>query len=49
LITSNGIRNEGILEEVKVEPVDQKLKIQINLATTCNENEQQYAKGIAEL
>jgi hypothetical protein len=35
-------RNEGILEEMKVEPVDEKIRgIQIKLAVTCNKNEQQ--------
>jgi hypothetical protein len=45
-------RNEEILEELKVEPVDEKLKkkIQIKLTTTSNKNEQhQDAKSNPEL
>jgi hypothetical protein len=35
-------KNGEILEEMKVEPVNVKLRIiQIKLATTCNKNEQQ--------
>jgi len=47
----NHKRNEEILEEVKVETVDKKLKkIQIKLAMTCNMNEQQKdAKNNADL
>jgi len=38
------------LEELKVEPVDEKLRRQIKFVTTCNKNEQQGdAKNIAEL
>ena len=29
-------RNDEILEELKVEPVDEKLRRYIKLATTCN-------------
>ena len=44
-------KNEEILEEMKVEPVNLKLRIiQIKLATTCNKDEQQHdAKNSAEL
>jgi len=44
-------RNEETLEEMKVEPVDEKLKkIQMKLATICNKKEQQQdAKNNAEL
>jgi hypothetical protein len=44
-------RNEEILEELKAEPVDEETKkIQIQLATTCNKNEQQQdGKNSAEL
>jgi hypothetical protein len=31
---------ETILEELNVEPVDEKLKIKIKLTATCNKNEQ---------
>jgi len=34
-------RNEEILEEFKVEAVDEKLGRQLKLAATCNKNEQQ--------
>jgi hypothetical protein len=38
-ILSDHERNEEILEELKVEPVDEELKkIQIKLTTTCNKN-----------
>jgi hypothetical protein len=45
------MRNEDILEEYKVEPVDEKLRRQKSeLSTKCNENEQQQvAKNNAEL
>jgi hypothetical protein len=41
-------RNEEILEQMKVEPVNVKLRIiQTKLATTCNKNEQQHdAKAV---
>jgi hypothetical protein len=40
-------RNEEILEELKVEPAEEKLRNK--LATTCNKNEQQNdAKNNAE-
>jgi len=44
-------KNEEILNELKAEPVDEETKkIQIQLATTCNKNEQQRdGKNIAEL
>jgi hypothetical protein len=44
-------RNEEIVEEMKVDPVNVKLRItQIKLATTSNKNEQQQdAKNNAEL
>jgi len=44
-------RNEEILEQMKAEPVNVKLRIiQNKLATTCNKNEQQHdAKNSAEL
>jgi len=44
-------RDEEILEDLKVEPVDEKTeKIQIKFATTCNVNvQQQDVKSSAEL
>ena len=44
-------RNEEILEELKVESVDEKLTTyKSNLTTTCNKNEQQQdAKNNAEI
>jgi hypothetical protein len=44
-------RKEEILKELKAEPVDEETKkIQIQLATTCNKNEQQRdGKNNAEL
>ena len=35
-------KTENILDEMKVDPVDEKLKkVKIKLATICNKNEQQ--------
>jgi hypothetical protein len=41
--------NEEILEEFKVEAVDEKLGRQLRLAATCNNNEQVVAKRNDEL
>jgi len=51
-ILSDNEKSEEILEELKVEPVEEKpkKKIQIKLTTTCNKNEQhQDAKNNPEL
>jgi len=48
LITSNGIRNEGILEEVKVEPVDKKLRRYKSNWLQHVTRMSKDAKGIAE-
>jgi hypothetical protein len=42
-------RKEEILEQLKVEPVDERLKTKIKLTMTCNKNEQHDAKINAEL
>jgi hypothetical protein len=42
-------RSEEILEDLEVDPVDEKLYIKIILATTCNKNEQEDAQNNAKL
>jgi len=42
-------RAEEILEDLKIEPVDKKLRYKCNWLQTCNKNEQEDAKNNAEL
>jgi hypothetical protein len=41
-------RTEEILEDLKIEPVDKKLRYKCKWLQTCNKNEQEGAKNNAE-